>query len=276
MIGQMTVSAMMMRRFSAIASVIETDDIDAVANKLAHHDIGAVVVLSTAGRLMGIITDGDLVKAFAHRKSQLNSLTAKDIMNADVHTCRSDETELEIMTVMVEKQIRHMVVMLGENVVGVVTLDEAVKQRIEKVKLLNEKAAQETNKEKRLALVDQHLKETWSIFEVFRAVSAVQAQTGLAKLDDRSKQLLWWIGEADNVGRPMQVKDLLVGHKLGTFPTVRRHLDELMEVGLIEQAPAFDGRAKLFQLSPRGRDVFGQMTKAVSDTIVPLATASCC
>lgn len=266
----------MMRRFSAIASVVETDDVDAVANRLAHHNIGAVVVLSTAGRLVGIITDGDLVKAFAYRKGQLNSLTAKDIMNADVHTCRTDETELEIMTVMTEKQIRHMVVMMGENVLGLVTLDEAVKQRIEKVKHLNEKAAQETNKERRLALVDQHLKETWSIFEVFRVVGAVQEQTGLTKLDDRAKQLLWVIGEADNDGRPLKITDLMVGNRLGTFPTVRKHLDDLIEAGLVEPAEAVDLRSKRFQLSQRGRDVFGQMTKAVSNTIVPLATAACC
>jgi len=272
----MTVSAMMMRRFSAIASVAETDGIDAVASKLAHQNLGAVVVLGVSGRLAGIITEGDLVKAFAHRKAKLPELVAKDIMNADVHTCRSDETELEIMTVMTEKRIRHMVVMMGESVVGLVTLDEAVRQRLQKVRLLNEMAAQQVDNDRRLALVDQHLKETWSIFEVFRAVSAVQDQTGLNRLDDRSKQLLWWIGEADNMGRPLQVKDLMVGHRLGSFPTVRKHLDELLEAGLIEYAPAFDGRGKPFQLSPRGRDVFGQMTRAVSDTIVPLATASCC
>lgn len=272
----MTVSAILMRRYSAIASVTETDDIDAVASKLAYHNIGAVVVLSTTGGLIGIITDGDLVQAFCHRKAQLPTLTAKDIMNVDVHTCRSDETELEIMTVMTEKQIRHMVVMVDESIVGLVTLDEAVKHRLAKVRHLTEQAQQEADNSKRLAMVDQHLKETWSIFEVFRAVSAVQKVTELAKLDDRSKQLLWCIGEADNMGRPLQIKDLLVGHELGTFPTVRRHLDELLEVGLIEYGVRTDGRGRPYQLSQRGREVFGQMTKAVADTIVPLATASCC
>lgn len=269
----MTVSAILMRRFSAIASVTEADDIDAVASKLAHHNIGAVVVLDASGRLTGIITDGDLVRAFAHRRSELPVLVAKDIMNPDVHTCRSDETELEIMAVMTEKQIRHMAVMMDESVVGLVTLDEAVSQRLQKIKLLNEKAAQEADNEKRLALVDQHLKESWNIFEVFRAVRAVQEQTGLDRLDDRSKQLLWWIGEADNMGRQLQVKDLMTGHRLGTFPTVRKHLDELLDLGLVEYLAAPDGRGKPFQLSRHGREVFGQMTKAVSDTIVPLAAA---
>lgn len=271
----MTVSAMMMRRLSAVASVTEDDDLETVADKLALHSLGAVVVLSMTGRLVGIISDNDLVKAMSRHKSQFPTLKAKDIMNADVYTCRSDETELEIMTVMTEKQIRHMAVMLGESVIGLVTLDEAVKYRLQKIKQLNERAHEEADKDRRLALVDQHLKESWSIFEVFRAVSAVQEQTGLEKLDDRTKQLLWLIGDGDNAGRPLQVRDLTVGHKLGTFPTVRRHLDELIEAGFIEDAVSTDGRAKRFQLSQRGRDIFGQMSKAVSDTILPLATGSC-
>lgn len=271
----MTVSAMMMRRFSAVASVIEHDDLETVADKLTLHDIGAVVVLSAAGRLIGITTDGDMVKAFSRRKTELAQLTAKDIMNPDVHTCRSDETELEIMTVMSERQIRHMAVMLGESIVGLVTLDEAVKHRLAKVRELTEKAQNEVDQGKRLALLDQHLKESWSIFEVFRVVSSVQEQTGLATLDDRAKQLLWLIGDADSAGTPLQVKDLMVGHRLGTFPTVRRHLDDLMEAGLVEHAVAPDLRGKPFQLSQRGRDIFRKMSKAVSDTIFPLSTASC-
>lgn len=267
----MTVSAMMMRRFSAVASVLENENLETVADKLTLHNIGAVVVLSKSGRLLGIITDGDLVKAMSRLRSRFSALTAGDIMNTDVYTCRSDETELEIMTVMSEKQIRHMAVMLGESVVGLVTLDEAVRHRLLKIKQLTEKANRETEEHKRLAVVDQHLKESWSIFEVFRAVSSVQETSGLARLDDRSKQLLWVIGDSDSAGRPIQVRDLMVGHKFGSFPTVRRLLDELVEEGLIEHAMAPDVRGKPFRLSTRGREIFGQMTKAVTATILPLA-----
>lgn len=269
----MTVSAIMMRRFSVVASVVETDDIDTVAARITHHKIGAVVVLGAAGRLVGIITEADVVQAFSRRRAEFPLLRAKDIMCADVHTCRSDETELEVMSVMTERQIRHMVVMRGETVVGLVTLDEAVRHRLQKIKLLNEKAAQEADREKRLALVDRHLKESWNIFEVFRAVSSVQEATGLDRLDDRSKQLLWLIGDGDNAGRPVQIKDLMLGHKWGSFPTIRKHLDDLIEEGLVEYAAAPDGRGKPYQLSQRGRDVFAKMTSAVSDTMLPLSVS---
>lgn len=264
----------MMRRFSAVASVLETDDLDTVADRLTLHDTGAVVVLSTAGRLVGIITDGDLVKTYSRRKAELSELKAEDIMNPDVHTCRSDESELEILTVMAEKQIRHMAVMLGENVVGLVTIDEAVRHRLLKLRQLTVQAHSEPNAVKRLALVDQHIRENWSIFEVFRVVSAVQEQTGLANLDDRAKQLLWVIGDADSEGRQLQIKDLMFGNRLGTFPTVRRNLDVLLEKGFVESAESSDLRSKRFRLSQRGCEAFAQMTRAVANTIMPLPTAS--
>ena len=263
-----------MQRFAAIGSVFENDVIETVANKLIHHGIGAVVVLSTTGRLVGIIADGDLVKALPRRMNDFSELTAKDVMNADVHTCRSDEKELSIMTVMTEKKIRHMVVIHGDSVVGLVTLDEVLKHCLLKVEHLAEKVQQETTKSERVAALDQQTMESWSIFEVLRAVSAVQEETALAMLDDRAKQLLWTIADACNAGRPIQVKDLMVGHKFGSFPTVRKHLDELWKAGLVEYAPAPDRRSKPLQTTHLANEIFKEMTKRLSHTILPLSTSA--
>ena len=267
----MTVSAMLMRRFSAIASVLEDDDLDTVADRLSLHGLGAVVVLSGAGRLAGIITDADLVKAISGRRRGLSSLRAREIMNPEVFTCRSDETELEILTIMSQKQIRHMAVMLDESVIGLVTLDEAVKQRLHKVRQLNELAVHEPDNEKRLALVDRHLKESWNIFEVFRAVCSVQDDMGLTLLSDRTKQLLWLVGDAEDTGNPLRLKDLMMGHKQGAYPTVRRHIAELVEAGLITRSLPIEGRGRQFLLSERGRNGFARMTRAVSDAIMAAA-----
>jgi CBS domain-containing protein len=263
----MTVSAIMMRRFSSIASVVDNDDFQTVADKLALHDIGAVVVLSDGGKLAGLISDGDLAKAVHRYRDKATSLRAKDFMVTEVYTCRSDETETEIMTVMSERNIRHMPVMIGENVIGLVTLDEAVKHRIQKVKQLSESAAQEADNEKRLAMLDKHLKESWNIFAVFRAVCAVQEETGLALLEDRSKQFLWMIGDGDNAGTPLQLKDLMQGHRWGVYYTVRRYIQELKNEGLITSGQIPGKKGSWFRLTDRGRDAFERMTKAVGDAV---------
>lgn len=82
----MTVSEIMMRRFSAVASVVDSDDLPTVADRLALHGIGAVVVLTPEGGLVGMISDGDLVKALARRRAEFDQLRARDIMNREVCT----------------------------------------------------------------------------------------------------------------------------------------------------------------------------------------------
>lgn len=266
----MTVSEIMMRRFSAVASVVETDDLRTVADKLALHRLGAVVVLSPSGAPAGMISDGDLVRALSARRSEFDALQARDIMSHEVFTCRSDETELEIMKVMVEKQIRHMAVMMGENVVGLITLEEAVRQRLEKIGRLTDKAAQQPDAAARLAMLDRHLTENAGVFELFRTVNAVQEQTGLAGVDARARQILWVIGEAEAAGAPVQIRDLMTGRKWGTYPTVRRHLAELEAKGLVVHAlvAGDGGKGRRFLLSERGREVFARIGSAVSHSLL--------
>ena len=271
----MSVSEIMMRRFSAVASVVESDDLRTVADKLALHGIGAVVVLSEAGRLAGMISDGDLVKALSARRDAFDSLSARDIMNGEVCTCRPDETELEILKVMIARNIRHMAVMMGENVIGLVTIEEVVKQRLEKIGHLTNTAARQPDPAARLAMLDRHLKENLGIFGLFRAVNAVQEETGLAEIDARARQILWVIGEAEAAGTPLQVRDLMVGRKWGTYPTVRRHVGELEKKGLVLHILAGDAagsRGRRFVLSPRGREVFQRMDSAVTGSLQSTGT----
>ena len=129
----------------------------------------------------------------------------------------------------------------------------------------------EPDNEKRLALVDRHLKESWNIFEVSRAVCSVQDDMGLTLLSDRTKQLLWLVGDAEDTGNPLRLKDLMMGHKQGAYPTVRRHIAELVEAGLITRSLPIEGRGRQFLLSERGRNGFARMTRAVSDAIMAVA-----
>ena len=62
-----------------------------------------------------------------------------------------------------------------------------------------------------------------------------------------------------------------MGHKQGAYPTVRRHIAELVEAGLITRSLPIEGRGRQFLLSERGRNGFARMTRAVSDAIMAAA-----
>lgn len=267
----MTVSDIMMRSFSAVASVQEDDALHTVTAKLSLNGLGAVVVLSASGKLVGIVSDHDVVQALSTHRTDFAQLRARDLMKTEVLTCSPAETELELMAVMMARNIRHMPVMVDEKVVGMVTLEDAVRQRLEKIGRLARDSQGERDDQTRLGILDRHLKDNLSIFEVFRAVSSVQEEVGLARLEPRAREMLWVIGEGERRGRPLQLKDLMMHHRWGAYPTVRRHLLELQERGWITYGTAPQGqdwKGKRYCLSDAGRQAFARMSQAMAGTIM--------
>lgn len=257
---------MMLKRLSFDASVRATDTMVVVANKLAAHQ-GAVVVLSDEGKLIGIITERDLVSAYSGQSDTFSQLQAADIMSTDLTTCGPDTTELQAITAMVDKGVRHLPVMLGDTVVGILSINEAVKQRLQKISTVRERLEGEPGDQERLSLLNQHLKDDRGIFEIFRTVSSVQERMGLQSLTLEARQILWVIGDRERLRQPLLITDLLKGHKYGSFPTVRRYIRELENDGLVMiVADNNDSRRKNIVLSDRGRSVF----KEISDTLSEL------
>lgn len=153
----MTVAAITKGKVSAVVSVNENDGLHTVSEKLVQHNLGAVVVLDDAGNLAGIISERDLVRAFAGQTASLATLHARDIMTKRVYTCSPQESELRVMTWMTEREIRHMPVVDEGKVVGMVTLGEAVKYRLRKINHLVETVTNEGDEEKRFGLFTRHL-----------------------------------------------------------------------------------------------------------------------
>lgn len=129
-----------------------------VSRKLAESGIGALVVLNEAGGLAGIISESDVVRALSTHGLSLFALKAGDIMTSKVYVCTPHESELRVMTWMTEKQIRHMPVMDGDRVVGMVTLSDAVKQRLVRIRELAADVGRTADPEKRLGIFTRHLK----------------------------------------------------------------------------------------------------------------------
>lgn len=104
-----------------------------LAERLARHNIGVLVVLDLAGRLLGILSERDLVRAIARLSAGALALSARDLMTKKVTTCSPDDTEIQLMLVMVDKHIRHMPVVEDGRVVGLVSLGDVVQHRLQKL-----------------------------------------------------------------------------------------------------------------------------------------------
>lgn len=113
-----------------VHSVRPTDTVLAALGLMADYDIGAVLVLD-GGRLAGILTERDYA-----RKVALAGLSSKDspvsaIMTTHVVTVTPAHSVDECMSLMTERRVRHLPVVDGGRVAGVVSIGDLVKATID-------------------------------------------------------------------------------------------------------------------------------------------------
>ena len=97
---------------------------------LAEHNVGALVVSSDGTRVDGIVSERDVVRQL-HSEPEVLAATVETIMTKDVHTCAPDDGLDDMMSVMTERRIRHVPVCDGDQLVGIISIGDVVKHKIQ-------------------------------------------------------------------------------------------------------------------------------------------------
>ena len=108
-------------------------DLSAAVKLLTTHRIGAVLILGAGGRLSGILSERDIVRALAEHGAAALTLQVGQVMTRNVATCGEDETIASIMERMTTGKFRHMPVVTKDTLVGLVSIGDVVKQRVEEI-----------------------------------------------------------------------------------------------------------------------------------------------
>lgn len=113
----------------AVLTVLADVTVRELLARLAEHNVGALVVSADGATLDGIVSERDVVR---HLHDHPDGLSAPvgTIMTAEVHTCGSDTDLDEVMTVMTERRVRHVPVVDGGRMVGLVSIGDVVKHKI--------------------------------------------------------------------------------------------------------------------------------------------------
>jgi CBS domain-containing protein len=109
----------------AIVAVAPEDTLGEAAERMAEEGVGSAVVLD-AGRLIGILTERDLLKAVAGRV-HTSEARVREWMTADPVTAGEATPAEEAIRTMLEHGFRHLPVLEGGRIVGVVSLRELMK-----------------------------------------------------------------------------------------------------------------------------------------------------
>jgi CBS domain-containing protein len=125
----MHISDVLRSRGSAAITISPTATVIELLAELARHDIGALVVVDQ-GTVVGIVSERDVVRRLNDRGPEVLNAPVSEIMISEVFTCPPDCSVDEVARTMAERNIRHMPVVLGRDLAGVVSLREVGKNRI--------------------------------------------------------------------------------------------------------------------------------------------------
>jgi CBS domain-containing protein len=116
-----------------VVGIEATATLQAAAKLLAERRIGAVVIRGAGGRLAGILSERDIVRAVSKHGAAALDLPVGQAMTREVITCAETDTCAEIMERMTSGKFRHLPVLRDNELIGLVSIGDVVKQRVDEI-----------------------------------------------------------------------------------------------------------------------------------------------
>ena len=131
----MKVADILKQKGKDVMSVRPSESIATLSHRLRMARIGAMVVVGEGGGLEGIISERDVVHGIAEHGAACLAKLVADLMTKRVVTCTAEDSIARIARLMTDNRIRHLPVVGGRKVVGVVSVGDVVKHRLEEMSL---------------------------------------------------------------------------------------------------------------------------------------------
>jgi CBS domain-containing protein len=133
----MTVRAILDTKGHHIQSVEPDAKLSAAIKILADRKIGAVLAMSK-GRIEGILSERDIVRVLGERGAGVLDEPVSAVMTRKVVSCREADTVAAIMEMMTLGKFRHLPVVEGDKVVGLISIGDIVKWRVREYEMEQE------------------------------------------------------------------------------------------------------------------------------------------
>ena len=130
----MTVKTILSAKGVDVITIEPNASLATAAKLLATHHIGAVVVCGIDRRVIGMLSERDIVRALVDRELSVLKDTVGQVMARKVVTCSPDDTVNSIMERMTAGRFRHVPVVVQDRLVGIVSIGDVLKRRVEEMK----------------------------------------------------------------------------------------------------------------------------------------------
>ncbi len=129
----MRISALLQAKGSTVQTVRRDATVAEVVALLYRHGVGALVVSDDGVHIEGIVSERDVVRRLHELRGALLVEQASAIMSHDVTTCSPEDDVETLMSTMTDQRVRHVPVVSGGELVGIVSIGDVVKSRIDEL-----------------------------------------------------------------------------------------------------------------------------------------------
>ncbi len=126
-----TIKQLLAEKGDRVFSITPEESVFEAIQRMAEHNVGALLVLNPEGRLAGIVSERDYIRRVSLEGKQSKETRVREIMTAKVLCARPDQSIQQSMAVMTDKRIRHLPVLDGDRLLGMVSIGDLVKAIIE-------------------------------------------------------------------------------------------------------------------------------------------------
>jgi CBS domain-containing protein len=117
---------------SRLVTVEPDAHLGAAVALLMGNDVGGLPVISRDGRMLGFLSERDIVRAVREHAGSVQHVRVDHVMRSGA-TCDADDGLREVMQRMTTERLRHLVVQDGGRAIGVISVGDIVKHRLEQL-----------------------------------------------------------------------------------------------------------------------------------------------
>jgi CBS domain-containing protein len=127
----MTVSIILASKGREVVTIAPSASLASAVGLLVEKRIGAVLILGADRRVVGILSERDIVRALAERGAGALEEPVSQAMTRKVSTCNENESVFNIMERMTDGKSRHVPVVDQGQLVGIISIGDVVKHRLQ-------------------------------------------------------------------------------------------------------------------------------------------------
>jgi CBS domain-containing protein len=132
----MRVQDIILKKGKAVHQILPSASLSDVVSRLVDFNCGSLVV-TEADKVLGIITERDILKAMKSETQSFGNLKVRDFMTRKLITGCSDDDVSDLMGVMTEHRIRHVPIVDHGNLAGMISIGDLVKAQFDSLAVEN-------------------------------------------------------------------------------------------------------------------------------------------